>query len=63
MDISDDLFALFFPMPAGESLKERNVARAMSVNAVVGSHGREKVVFSLTWHASAVNSLPCNRRR
>ena len=45
MDISDDLFALFFLMPVVEGLKDRNVARAMPANAVGGSHGRGKVVF------------------
>lgn len=36
MDISDDLFALFFLMPVVEGLKDRNVARAMPANAVGG---------------------------
>ncbi|AVR80107.1 hypothetical protein NM96_13015 [Neisseria mucosa] len=39
MDISDDLFALFFLMPVVEGLKDRNVAWAMPANAVGGGKG------------------------
>ena len=61
MDISDDLFALFFLMPVVEGLKDRNVARAMPANAVGGGEG--KLYFLRPAHTLAANSLPYARRR
>ena len=57
MDISDDLFALFFLMPVVEGLKDRNLARAMPANAV---GGEGKLYFLRPAHTLAANSFPCD---